>query len=508
VLCRASLARGAVYHPARKIVDGIHMHSESTRPGAEKKTRILVLGSGWGAVSFVKRLDPALFGDEGAYELIVASPRDYFVYTPLLPAVASGAVDATSITTPMTEIVRGKGVFAEATATRIDVDGKVVSFEHVGREKFVDPENCATGGECAISEREHTYSFDLSYDVLVGAVGARTATYGIKGIEEHCISIRTAEDSEKLRAKFTASLERAFDDSVAGAYTARRHMNVVVVGGGPTGVEVAAELQEMLDSGFESYCAMKGYGGPYWPTVTLVSSTPALLPSFSARASAYATERLADTGVVELLGKTVVEVSEEGVDVVDPETGVHSFIDAATVVWAGGVEATDFTKGVAEAFAEKAGLAARRGVVIDDFMRPEGGDGSVFWIGDAAATSASACEQLPPTAQVARAQGEYVAGLFNSGHVETLGDRDEIGLSDGARPFVYESKGAMSYIGKGAAVIDFPDGNALTGIPAGLIWKAYETVSQITTANKFAVLEDFARTAVRGHKIESGSESE
>jgi NADH dehydrogenase FAD-containing subunit len=407
----------------------------------------------------------------------------------------------------MTEIVRGKGIFAEATATSIDVDKKIVSFEHAGREKFVDPEKCATGGECAISEREHTYSFDLSYDVLVGAVGSRSATYGIKGIEEHCISIRTAEDSEKLRAKFTASLERACEESVAETYTSRRHMNVVVVGGGPTGVEVAAELQEMLDSGFESYCAMHGNGGPYWPTVTLVSNTPALLPSFSERASAYATERLANTGVVELLGKQVVEVSAEGVEIVDAGNGARTFIDAATVVWAGGVEATDFTRDVAATFAAKSGAAARRGVVVDDFMRPVGGDGSVFWVGDAAATSVSPCEQLPPTAQVARAEGEYVAGLFNSGRVSKSRGSGKVRLSEGSRAFAYESKGAMSYVGKNAAVIDFPDGNALTGISAGLLWEAYETVSQITAANKIA-LGGSAKTRVAGRVIESDGDEE
>lgn len=505
VRCEARIERGKMYAAARRATPGIHAHADG--PIAPRKTKILVLGSGWGAVSFVKSLDPALFGDEGAYELVVASPRDYFVYTPLLPAVASGTVDAASITTPMADVVRGKGVFVQATATKIDADARLVSFEQRGVQKFVDPEKCATAGECAISEREHTYALDLAYDVLVAAVGARTSTYGIPGVDAHCISIRTAEDSERLRARFTASLELACRESVLETYTARCHMSVVVVGGGPTGVEVAAELQEMLDSGFESFCALHGYGGPYWPTVTLVSNTPTLLATFSDRASAYATERLKDTGVIELLEKQVVEVTAEGVEIADVKTGARSFVDAATVVWAGGVEATDFTRDVAAAFAANSGSAARRGVVVDDFMRPVGGDDAVFWIGDAAATSVNPGEQLPPTAQVARAQGEYVADLFNAGHVG-LTTRGEVALAEKARPFVYESKGAMSYVGKAAAVVDFPDGHTLTGATAGILWKAYETVSQMTAANKFAVLKDFARTAVHGHKIESGSESE
>jgi NADH dehydrogenase FAD-containing subunit len=125
-------------------------------------------------------------------------------------------------------------------------------------------------------------------------------------------------------------------------------------------------------------------------------------------------------------------------------------------------------------------------VVVDDFLRPVGGDGSVFWIGDAAATSDRNSEQLPPTAQVARSQGEYIAGLFNSGSVEFRGDKSRASLKNETEAFSYSSKGAMAYVGRGAAAIDFPKGISVTGQAAGLLWQAYETVSQMTAANQRA----------------------
>jgi NADH:ubiquinone reductase (non-electrogenic) len=464
--------------------------ADSARLPASQKKKIVVVGSGWGAASFVASLDPALFGDEGAYELVVVSPRDYFVYTPLLPAVASGAIDAASVTTPMHDIVGNRGRFVRASVKNFDFGKKMLACERTDAVRYVEPSSCEAGGACDILEREEIFEFDMAYDILVSAIGAETATFGVPGVEEHCISIRTAQDSDRLRRCFEDALKRACSlDSETNFNEIRRLMSAVVIGGGPTGVEVAAELQEMLDSGYESFCSTHNYCAPLWPTVYLVTNTPALLPTFSENVSKYATKRLRDTGVVEMLDSIALEVEEDAVRVQDMKTGREKYIDAATIVWAGGVKASELTTKVSSHFSEKTGVTAHRGVVVDERLRPNGSDGSVFWIGDAAATSAVHSEQLPPTAQVARAQGEYIAGLFNSGAV-TFGPRGEV-LSSDAPEFSYASKGAMAYVGRGAAAIDFPGGKALTGHAAGLLWKAYETVSQFTAENKIAVACDF-----------------
>ena len=478
-----------------------HSDLPPMRSAKPRKTIVAVLGSGWGAVSFVRSLDPTLFGPSGDFELVVISPRDHFVYTPLLPALASGAVEASSITTPMSEIIASKGRFIQAAVSQIDTTLKVLTCAWNGVQKFTDPHTGETAG------RDHVYSFQMRYDVLIGAIGSKTATFGIPGVEEHAITIRNAEDSVLLRRKFAESVEIASEDRVS-MDERRRLMNVVVIGGGPTGVEVAAELQELVDDDFERLCTAGGYCGTMWPHVTLVSNTDALLTTFSERASEYATKRLAGTGVDEMLGYDVTSVTAEGVEVTTPD-GKSEFIGAATVVWAGGVEATDLTKDLSASFASDAGASpVRRGVVVDETLRPVGSDGSIFWIGDAAATSTTPREQLPPTAQVAKAQGEYVAGLFNIGSLASSSspcDRKTVSVSLDHRPFSYEHKGSMCYVGHETAVVDLPTGHTLTGVAASLLWRAYETVSQVTPRNKAAVFGDFVKTKVGGHHADDSS---
>ena len=466
-------------------------------PAKPRKTIITVLGSGWGAVSFVRSLDPTLFGPSGEYELVVISPRDHFVYTPLLPAVASGSVKSSSITTPMLDIISAKGRFIQAAVSQIDANLKVLTCAWNGVQKFVDPSTGET------SERDHVYSFQMRYDILIGAIGSKTATFGIPGVEEHAIMIKSADDSDRLRRRFEGSVAAASEDRVSPGER-RRLMNVVVIGGGPTGVEVAAELQELIDDDFERLCN-RGYCGAERPTITLVSNTNSLLMAFSDKASEYATKRLESTGVREMLGYDVTRVCEDGVEVTAPG-GNPEFIEAATIVWAGGIEATDLTRDLSASFAsDKDALPVPRGVVVDETLRPVGSDGSIFWIGDAAATSAVPSDQLPPTAQVARSQGEYVAGLFNIGSLTTegaYGDRKIVSIAPRHRPFVYEHKGSMAYVGHQAAVVDFPSGYTATGVTGSLIWRAFETISQITPQNKLAVLGDFAKTIATGHHID------
>ena len=478
-------------------VEKTHSDVPELTSAKPRKTIVTVLGSGWGAVSFVKSLDPALFGPSGDFELVVISPRDHFVYTPLLPALASGAVEASSITTPMVDVIASKGRFIQAAVSQIDTNLKVLTCAWNGAQKFVDP----TTGET--TERDHVYSFQMRYDILIGAIGSKTATFGIPGVDEHAFMIRNAEDSILLRRRFEGCVASAAEDRVSLAER-RRLTNVVVIGGGPTGVEVAAELQELVDDDFERLCD-KGHAGAEWPRVILVSNTDALLMTFSEKASEYATKRLAGTGVDEMLGYNVTRVTEEGVEVVAP-SGNTEFIEAATVVWAGGVEATDLTRDLAKTFATKAGASpVRRGVRVDETLRPVGSDGSIFWIGDAAATAAAPGEQLPPTAQVARSQGEYVAGLFNKGFLKTEGghsDRKTVSVSPDSRPYAYEHKGSMCYVGRQAAVVDFPTGHTSTGAAASLLWRAFETISQVTPRNRAAVLGDFAKTIATGHHVD------
>jgi hypothetical protein len=159
----------------------------STSPSGSTKKKVVILGTGWGGISFLKSLDPS------KYDVRVVSPRNYFVFTPLLPSVTSGTVEARSITEPIRRIIRKKDVkFLEAECTKIDAANKKVvcrdasSFSCKGKEEF-----------------------ELDYDYLVVAVGATSNTFGTKGVKEHCLFLKEIEDAEKIRGRIVDCFETA-----------------------------------------------------------------------------------------------------------------------------------------------------------------------------------------------------------------------------------------------------------------------------------------------------------
>jgi len=167
----------------------------ATSSSGSTKKKVVILGTGWGGISFLKNLDPS------KYDVRVVSPRNYFVFTPLLPGVTSGTVEARSITEPIRRIIRKKDVtFLEAECKKIDAVNKKVlcrdasSFSCKGKEEF-----------------------ELDYDYLVVAVGATSNTFGTKGVEKYCHFLKEIEDAEKIRGRIvdcfeTASLPHLLDE--------------------------------------------------------------------------------------------------------------------------------------------------------------------------------------------------------------------------------------------------------------------------------------------------------
>lgn len=262
-------------------VDLQEVVAASTRGGAAaapaparlaRKPRIVVLGSGWGAVSFIKNAGPEAFGPDGAYELVVISPRNYFAYTPLIPAAAAGAVEGRSIVEPIRELLAGKGSFVEASVTRVDAARQTLRCKQQHCDVCDNRSKKATCGDCQRYEAE----FDVSYDALILSVGARVNTFGIEGVKEHAFFLRSIEDAKKLRTHISKMVERASTPTCT-TEERRRLLSIVVVGGGPTGVEAAAELQDLMREDIARLL-------PHLeerPTVTLVANTDVVLKTFS-----------------------------------------------------------------------------------------------------------------------------------------------------------------------------------------------------------------------------------
>ena len=204
------LARRVAAEP----VDSIDCLS-AWKDDADPRPRILIVGSGWGAHALVKIVDADL------YRLLVISPRNFFIFTPMLAASSVGTVEYRSITEPM-RASNPRAAF---------IEGKVTSIDPVEKSAQV----CIGEG---IGE-------SLSYDVCVYAAGVRASASRVPGVAEHCCFLKEIEDAQKLRSAVGSALERASQPGLSDDER-RRILTLVVVGGGATGVEYTGELSDFL----------------------------------------------------------------------------------------------------------------------------------------------------------------------------------------------------------------------------------------------------------------------
>jgi len=167
-------------------VEEVVRSSVGTGPGRKKK--VVVLGTGWAGTSFLKNLDSSL------YDVIVVAPRNCFVFTPLLPSVASGVVEARSVTEPIRRIIRKRNIeFYQSECVRIDAKSKQILCNNVSERK----------------SQGKDVEFSLDYDLLVVAVGATNNTFGTKGVQEYCHFLKEIEDAEKIRESVVERFETA-----------------------------------------------------------------------------------------------------------------------------------------------------------------------------------------------------------------------------------------------------------------------------------------------------------
>ncbi|GLC74175.1 tubulin alpha 1 [Pleodorina starrii] len=322
--------------------------TKTTRP------RLVVLGSGWGAMSFIKSL-PKNISD--MYELIVVSPRNYFLYTPLLPAVATGTMEERSIVEPVRNFIVGKGEFYEALCKGIDPVAKelVCCF----------PEDSGLDSAC----------FKLSYDVLVMAVGSVNNTFGIKGVDQYCFYFKSIEDAGRLRARVSECFERAALPATPEEER-KKLLSFVVVGGGPTGVEVAAELYDMIE------CDL----AKLYPNIVkdvsiqIIELMDHVLSTYDRAISIYTADQFKRAGIKLVLNSRVASVEDGCVKVANKANEITD-IKFGACVWATGIAMNPLIRQLQE---QLPGQSHFRSVLTDECLRVKGSDGSIWALGDAA----------------------------------------------------------------------------------------------------------------------------
>lgn len=212
-----------------------------------KKTRVVVLGTGWGAVPLLKHLDPR------KYEVICVSPRNYFLMTPLLPSVSVGTVETRTVIESIRSLVGPHVKYVEAHCVDVDPNAKIITCNGEGGNPvsrgddvkiFFVPSQKAPGGASSRQIKDSARTrpqFEMKYDVLVVAVGSDNNTFNIPGVEEHAHFLKEILDARRIRSAISDAFESA---SVPGQTDEERKrlLHFVIVGGGPTGVEFAAEV--------------------------------------------------------------------------------------------------------------------------------------------------------------------------------------------------------------------------------------------------------------------------
>ena len=499
----ASLSVKAVYLTLLDDWDDVaHSVARRFRPAPKNKPRVVVLGSGWGALSFVKKLD------QEAVELTVVSPRSFFFYTPLLAGTATGTVSHTSITEPVRWYLP-RAAFIQGECAAIDPVAKRLTLQPVGA---APPQ-------------------ELAYDYLVVAVGAVPNTFGIPGVREHARFLKEVDDGIAIQRTMLANLERASallaaagpSPSAAAEAEVARLLSWVVIGGGPTGVELCGELTDFL----------RAEVARYFPalaprvTITLLEAAGRVLGTFDPALSATAAGTLAALGARVLVNTAVTRVTPEAVEFRGTKGGeVGRIPHGGVCVWAGGVARRPVVDAFAKQLDPRGALqSSRHGLVVDPFFRVKGvPDWSVFALGDCAVSGCA------PTAQAAVQQGRFLGRAFRDA-LGALSAEDPAaagsGGGGGVAPFAFRPRGALAYTGGGTGVAELsslkvalwdahpsragaagappppppPPPTRVEGAPAYAIWRSLYFSSILSVSNQAAVAFDWARTALFGRGI-------
>jgi NADH dehydrogenase len=412
--------------------------------------RVVIVGAGFGGLYAAKLLAKA-----GA-NLTVVDERNFHLFQPLLYQVATGGLSPGDIASPIRSVLKR---------------GRRVSVVH-------DQATDVLPSERRVLLRE---GGALDYDVLVVASGSSTSYFGHDKWASFAPGLKTVEDAIDMRSRVLSAFERA----EAECHDARRAalLTFVVIGGGPTGVELAGAVAELARStlarDFRAF-------DPRATRVMLLEGGDRILPAFPPSLSASAVRSLRKLGVQVWIGSMVNHVDANGVTIA--RSGPSDRIDAATVLWAAGVTTAPFGDVVATRF--KVGHdRGGRIRVTPQLTIPD--HSQVYVIGDLARVEGPDGKPLPGVAPVAMQEGAYVAR-----HI----------LGRTTTPFRYRDKGQLAVIGRNAAVCDLGTAR-FSGFPAWLLWLFVHIGYLIEFDNKVLVMVQWAFayfTRKRGARLITG----
>ncbi|MGB5696445.1 MAG: NAD(P)/FAD-dependent oxidoreductase [Polyangiales bacterium] len=386
----------------------------------EPSERIIILGGGFGGLGVARRLDQRLPKDSGV-EVLLVSRENFFSFTPMLHEVAASDVDLTHVVNPVRKLLRRVRFFV-GDVDMVDLERRIVRVVH------------GSGG--------HRHHHDLDFGQLVFALGSTTNFYGLPGLAEHALPMKSLGDAIALRNHVIACLEEADTECSARAGRRAALATFVVAGGGFAGVETLAAINDFARDALVFYPNLR----PADLRMVLVHSGSEILPELDSRLGAYARQKLLRRGI-EIYLKTRVKSATEGLVVLSDDTE----FETRTLVWTAGTTPHALLSTL------PCGREAGR-LSVNAKLQVEAWPG-VWALGDCAWIPDPEGHPYPPTAQHAIRQGRVLADNVIA-HME----------GRPKRPFVFRTVGQLASIGRRAGVAQI-FGLRFSGFFAWWLWR-------------------------------------
>lgn len=405
--------------------------------------KVLVIGGGFGGLNAVRCLSRA------KVDITLLDKKNHHLFQPLLYQVASAALSPADIATPLREVLRlqKNASVMMANVDQIDKNKRQVHLAN---------------GET------------LDYDYLIVATGARHSYFGHDDWEQFAPGLKTITDALSIREKILTSFEKA--ERLDSFTEAEKYLNFVIIGAGPTGVEMAGAIAEIAHKTmFKNFRKIN----PQKSKIFLIEGAPRILPPYPESLSKRAQKDLEKMGVRVISGKIVTEVTKDGVKI------GNETIEAKNIIWAAGNQASPLLKTLDVPLDRQGRVIVEKDLSIPS--HPE-----VFVIGDAACFIGKGERPLPAIAPTAIQQGRYVAKI-----IKKSGDPLK------RKPFKYFDKGSLATIGTNKAVGYFGK-IRFTGFLAWIIWGFIHVVYLAGYRNRFTVVLDWVLhyiTGIRGARL-------
>jgi NADH dehydrogenase len=391
------------------------------------RPKVVIIGAGFAGLEAARSLAGA------RADIILLDKKNHHCFQPLLYQVATAALSPADVAWPIRSIVS-------------DQENVCVIM--------ADVSSVETGSKMVRTKEGDSFA----YDYLVIATGAYSSYFSHPEWAQYAPGLKTIEDATRIRAKILTGFERAEKSASAG--DVRKFMTFVIIGGGPTGVELAGSIAEIAHS-----VLVRDFRkiDPEAARVVLVEAGQRILPSFPADLSDYTSKTLTNIGVEVIAGQAVTDCDEHGISLAGGER-----VESACVLWAAGVKASP----AAEWLGVEGDRAGR--VPVNEFLQLDG-TSNVFVIGDTA-SARSAGKPVPGLAPAAKQMGQYVG--------EHIAAR--VSGAKTAGPFVYRHQGDLATIGRKAAVVAFSR-TKLRGFLGWLVWSVAHIYFLIGARNRAVV---------------------